>query len=487
MPFPRFLRPLGAGAFLFVASGAFLPTPRPTIRHHSTSSPALDTAIARMGGEETLRRIERVRFEFMTAWQRMSFDRPADIVSSYELHSDLRNYSLTAWRNTRRFISGPVMEEVTDVVGKDVAIRRDGTVPWAPLNVAYVDERREIFAFTPDRLLLAARGASDLRALSDTTIVGVAHARVSATIDGFPTTIFLRRSDGFLAMARYHAAQLNDFGLAPWGDMEVEMWYSRWAKYPLPGTRGVGFPTQWDVRRVGHLYKRETVLSANFDAAAPADSFAISDSLRSAFVASAANKPMWELPMDAAKILEPRLAQLGVPGLQAAIKLGNTWLLLEGTAVPQRNDTDLQWLKTADPGSSVGGLLVTVPNTGRGGAAWFAERKLPVYVAPGAAPAMNETLRLWKQPRAAATAISKPQWLHVGGDSVWLEPIDYPDFPGSLVAYVPSMRWVYSGIAAYPLNLDLLVSRIRERGWQVDRIGSIRSLTQPIPARAASR
>jgi hypothetical protein len=489
MPFPRFLRPLSAGACLFVASGAFLPPPRPTLNRHSASSPALDTAIARMGGEETLRRIERVRFEFMTAWQRMSFDRPADLTSSYELHSDLRNYSLNAWRNTRRFISGPVMQEMTDVVGKDVAIRRDGAVaPWAPLNIAYVDERRELFAFTPDRLLLAARGASDRRALSDTMIAGLAHARVSATIDGFPTTIFLRRNDGFLAMARYHAAQLNDFGLAPWGDMEVEMWYSHWVKYPVPGTRGVGYPTQWDVRRVGHLYKRLTVLAANFDAIAPADSFTISDSLRSAFVAGAANRPMWELPMDSAKILEPRLAQFGNPGpTQAAVKLGNKWLLLEGTAVPQQNDTDLQWLKTADPGSSVAGLLVTVPNTGRGGAAWFAGRKLPVYVAPGAAPAMNVTLTLWKQPRAAATAISKAQWLHVGGDSVWVESIDYPDFPGSLVAYVPSMRWVYSGIAAFPLNLDLLVSRIRERGWQVDRIGSIRSLTQPIPARAASR
>ena len=37
---------------------------------------ALDTAIARMGGEETLRRIERVRFEIMTLWQRMTFDEP---------------------------------------------------------------------------------------------------------------------------------------------------------------------------------------------------------------------------------------------------------------------------------------------------------------------------------------------------------------------------------------------------------------------------
>ena len=130
MPVPRFLRPLGAGACLFVATSAFFP---PSTRH-TVSSPALDTAIARMGGEETLRRIERVRFEFMTLWQRLTFDnRPSDLISTYELHSDLRNYSLSSWRNTRRFVGGPVMQEMTDVVGKDIAIRRfppkpDGTM-----------------------------------------------------------------------------------------------------------------------------------------------------------------------------------------------------------------------------------------------------------------------------------------------------------------------------------------------------------------------
>jgi len=489
----RFLRPITAGAFLFAVSGAFFPPP--VTHRHSAASAALDTAIARMGGEETLRHIERVRFEFMTLWQRMTFDnRPSDLIGTYELHSDLRNYPLSAWRNTRRFVGGPVMQEGTDIVGKDVAIRRfppkpDGTMsPWAPLSIAYVDERKEIFAFAPERLLLAAHSASDLRALSDTTITGISHARVSATIDGFPTTIFFRRNDGFLAMARYRAGQPNDFGLAPWGDMEVEMWYSRWTKYPVPGTPGVGYPTQWDVRRVGRLYKRLTVLSANFDAAAPADSFAISDSLRSAFLAGAANRPMWDLPMDSAKVIEPRLARFGNPGqTQAAVKLGTQWLMLEGTSVPQRNDSDVQWLKSADPGSAVGGLIVTVPNVGRGGAVWFAERKLPVYVAPGAASAMSVTMSNWKQPRSVTTVLAKGQWVRVGGDSLWVEPMDFPDLPGSLVAYVPSMRWVYAGAAASALNFDLLVNRIRERGLNVDRIGSVRALTQPVPASTASR
>jgi hypothetical protein len=500
MPVLRFPRALGVFALSVTATASFLPLPSSVRRtaHALRRPPAaapLDTAIARMGGEDALRKIERVRFEMMTLWQRMAFEtRQSDLIGTYELHSDLRNYTLGAWRNTRRFVSGPALREMTDVVQKDAAIRRfppgpDGTLPpFAPLNTAYVDERKEVFAFAPERLLLAARAASDLRVLADTTMLGLPHARVSATVDGFPTTIFVRRNDGFLAMARYRAAQPNDFGLAPWGEMEVEMWYSRWAKFPVPGTQGIGYPTEWDVRRVGRMYKRLTVLSANFDAAAPADSFAISDSLRAAFASGIASRPMWDVPMDSAKLLEPRLARLGNLGqAQAAVKLGNAWLMLEGTGMPQRNETDVQWLKAADAGATVAGLLITMPNSGRGGAVWFAEKKLPVYVAPGAAAAMSATLANWKQPKSAATVVSRPQWLRVGGDSLWVEAMDFPDFPGAVIAYVPSMRWAYSGIAASPLVFDMVVARIRERGWTVDRIGSLRTLTQPIPARTASR
>jgi len=487
--------PLSTGTLAIAAAAAFIAPPVAAAHREAAPAAALDTAIARMGGKETLARIERVRFETMTLWQRMTFDdRPSDLISTYELHSDLRNYALVAWRNTRRFVSGPQMQEMTDIVQKDAGIRRfppkpDGTAsPWSPINVAYIDERKEVFAFAPERLLLAAHAASDLHALSDTTIAGQPHARLSATIDGFPTTIFLRRTDGFLAMARYRAGQPNDFGLAPWGEMETEMWYSRWTKFPVVGTPGVAYPTQWDVRRVGRMYKRLVVLSANFDAEAPADSFAISDSLRTAFASGPSNKPMWELPMDSAKLLEARLARLGNPGqTQAAVKLGKSWLFLEGASVPQRSETDVRWLESADPGSTIAGLLVTGPNTGRGGAAWFIQKRLPVYVTAGAASAMGATLDNWKQPRSAAKVVSKPQWLRIGGDSVWVEPIDLPDYPGALVAYVPSLRWAYSGPAATPLYFDMVVARIRERGWAVDRIGSIRSLVQPIPARTASR
>jgi hypothetical protein len=452
----------------------------------SPASSIVDTAIARMGGADALRRIERVKLEMMTQWQRIAFeDRPYADQPSYEWHSELRDYTIPAWRNTRRFGTATAWREITDVVRDSVAIRRIAPAPtappvWTPLSVAYVDERREIFTFVPERVLLAARAAADLRALADTTIGGVAHARITATIDRFPATLFVRRSDGFLAMVRYRAAQINDFGLAPWGMMEVELWFSRWQKLPVAGTSGVAYPMQWDVRRVGRPYKRMTVLAATLGIPAAPDSFVISDSLRGAF-AVAANKPMWDVPHDSARIIDGRFAAFGPVGPTGnAVKLGRRWIVLQPGTAPEKMERDAAWLARSDPGTQVGGALVSPANSpGFGGLVWLATKGLPIYVAPGATRSVDAILRDWGA-TSTATAIARGRWLRIDGDSMWVEPIELPDAPGSLVAYVPSLRWVYCTSAAAPLHLDLVMARAKERGWIVERVGSARSVVMPL-------
>ena len=66
---------------------------------------------------------------------------------------------------------------------------------------------------------------------------------------------------------------------------------------------------------------------------------------------------------------------------------------------------------------------------------------------------------------SASTVIAKPQWIRLGGDSLWVESIDYPDAPGSLIAYIPSMRWVYSGMAATPKRARAVEAALIGRPW----------------------
>lgn len=446
----------------------------------------LDTALARMGGAVVARDVKRARFEMMTQWQRTAFDtRPYADQPSYESHSDLRDYESAAWRNTRRFNNGRAVVEIVDVVQGSVAIRRSPGGPggvasptvavgaWAPLNVAYVDERRELFAMAPERLLLAARDARDLRMLGDTIIGKARHARVVATVDGFRTTILLHRGTGFLTAARFRTAEPNDFGLVPWGAMDVELWYSGWRKQPS----GLAYPYQWDVRRVGQPYKRMTVIAATFNPPTTPDSFVVSDSLRAAYLAMA-TRPMHDIPLDSARIVESRFAWFNTPGAPAgAVKLGKEWVLLETGQAPSSVERASTWLATFDAGGRIAGALVTMPSTGNGGTAWLAAHRTPVHVAPGAAPFTDAVLRGYSAPIATVATVTRGRWLRVSGDSLWLEPIDLPDAPGSLVAYVPSLEWVYSASAANPLHLDMILARARDRGWRVSRFGSARGVT----------
>ena len=78
--------------------------------------------------------------------------------------------------------------------------------------------------------------------IADTTIGGATYRRVRATISGIPTTLLFTGSEPLLTAAVYRAEQPKDFGLAPWGSMLVEVWYSRWART----ASGVLFPARGD-------------------------------------------------------------------------------------------------------------------------------------------------------------------------------------------------------------------------------------------------
>lgn len=455
--------------------------PLPVHGADSLAISIVDTALARMGGADNLARIERVRREMLTQWLRISFaDRPFPDGPSYELHTDTRDYSQRAWRNERKFGFGDRAPALIDIVLDTVAIRQFNG-PWAPLNVAYVDERRELFTFAPERLLLLARSAPDLRAGADTLINGRPHARLTATVEGFPATLFIGRGDGLPAMARFRAAAPNDFGLVPWGEMEVEFWYSRWA----PTEVGAILPTQWDIRRVGEPYKRMTVLGIAFDTVATAETFAVSDSLRAAYFASA-TKPMHDVPLDSARVAEGRFAIFaGIGSPAGAVKLGGEWVLLETGQAPLSANRALAWLARHEP-APIAGAVVTFVAVTNGGSVELARRGIPLRTAPGAVPILETILRNHGSRLPAGAPVAQAEWLSVGSDSLWLEPIDLPDASGSLLVYSPTLKWVYSASAFAPLQRGRVLARIRSHGWAVERIGSARGIVAPVPAETAS-
>ena len=441
-------------------------------------------AVNRMGGEEALRAIRTIRLDLMTQWQRTALgDHPYADLPSFERSADLRDYTVNAWRNTRTFLpAGGSVDIVRDTVGART-LNIGGGVTEMPLNLAYVDERRERWAFAPERTLLAARDAGGLRLAADTTIDGVKHARISTTVDGFPATWFLRRADGLPAMVRFRADETNDFGLAPWGMMEVEIWYSNWTSV----APGLLLPRQRDVRRVGRPYKRMTAIAIAVNVPAPADSFAIADSLVSAYLGRE-RRPMWAVPLDSARLVGENFATfppfLGVAG---AVRVGGQWVLLETGQAGGAAQRAAEWLARQAPEAQVGAAVVTNTGTSNGGVGWLSAHRIAVHVAPGAQLPVRTVLAGAgggdDRPSSVAV-VRRPQWLRVGSDSLWLEPVDLPDAPGAMMVYSPTLRWLYSaagvGRAVTQVEQDALVARLGERGLGVEWIGNVRTLRAPL-------
>lgn len=459
-------------AVLFMLSGVVVP--RYDMLAETTPQALVERAIRRMGGLAALRGIERVRYDLITQWHSIGFeDLPFGAGSGYELHTDVRDYTIDAWRNTRRFV-GRGDQSIVDLVRGHVAVRDFGN-GFEPLNIAYVDERDELFAYTPDRLVLAAARAADLQAGPDTVIAGLPHARVHYRAGRLPLTVFFRRSDDLPVMVRYRAAAPNDFGLVPWGEMEVEVWYSAWSATP----DGLALPRQLDVFRVGQPYKRITVLGAAVNPTFEADSFAVSEELRAAYRRDAI-RPMHDLPLDSSRVTSDGFVDFRTFGApRGVVRVGGEWVLLETGQAPLSLTRAMDWMAANLPGPTAFAIAGSV-GTGNGGVAVAAERDLPVYVGSGALPFVRRVLRNHGRSEAGIRVPMADAWLRVGTDSLRVERLDLPNARGSIIAWAPSLRWVWAPDAASALDLQLIRERVEAEGWPAEWLGSRRGLRAPL-------
>lgn len=426
-------------------------------------------AVDLMGGEEALRVAERVRLEMMTQWQRPDYrdvafrDRP-----SFESHDDVRDYSIPAWRNTRIFGA----RTITNVVRDSVALTDMGDGPQA-LSVAYVDERDELFVYTPDRLVLALLDARDLHALGDTLLGGERHRRVRARLAGrYPSTVYLHAGSGLPTRLSFRAGHFADFGLVPLGEMDVDVWYSGWRTFGA-----ISIPTQWDIWRSGARYKRMTVRTADFAPDfAPADSFAVSSEQRAAWLASAQTRPMHE----SVPVVEPTVhdgfVALGGFGMPAgAVDTGGGWILLGAGQASFNFDRALDLLRPAGV-NRIRAVLVAEGRIANGGVRRAVENAVPVLASMAAEPVLRRMLREAPAVRAHWIAVTEPVELGAGSGRVVMAPVDLPDVPGSAMLYRPRARWLWVPDAATPLDVRIARSRAESLGWRVDRVGTPRHL-----------
>jgi hypothetical protein len=159
----------------------------------------------------------------------------------------------------------------TDIVANGVSASLNGTsfVP-NPGNVQPIEEN---LATAPERVLLNALAASDLKYEGTEVIQDVPHAVVSFTWKNSPVKLYLNRNTNLLTMTDVVRARPTELFWSIWGDFSEKNYYSYWNLQK----GGLRYPQQVDAFYNGQPLSTNTILSIEFNPEVPKDTFLIPD------------------------------------------------------------------------------------------------------------------------------------------------------------------------------------------------------------------
>jgi hypothetical protein len=248
----------------------------------------IEEALDAMGGEATLRAIERVRFESLGHRHMLEqSERPErPWLVAYESTIEARDHQRGAvWQQREeRSIASPQPMKMIRTAAEGVAQIDLGGQKRAD-GVAQVEEAEEWLALSPERVLLLAYDARDVRAEDDLTYHEVPHHVVSfAWQPGprsapVPVKVLLNAWTKLPSAVEWTRAMPHDLFWCVWGDVPQRMVYTLWSLQ----ANGLRYPLQWDLERDGKPFLMRTLFKLELNPELPADLFAISADVKKQF------------------------------------------------------------------------------------------------------------------------------------------------------------------------------------------------------------
>ncbi|MEP6849966.1 MAG: hypothetical protein ABI999_14000 [Acidobacteriota bacterium] len=240
----------------------------------------VNRSIAAMGGIEKLRGIKLIHsrslghFYFLEQSERPEGPWYVDYQKTEEWRDVenggvRRNIGLTGIQEGRE----------TDIVmgGVSVSDMGNGLAP-NPNNIAPIDE---LLAMAPERILLIALDASDLRYGGTEMVQSSPSDIVEFTWKGSPVKVAINHNTNLITMTDVVRARPAEQFWGIWGDFSVKNYYSYW----MLQKGGFRYPQQVDTFYNGQPLRTDTILSVEFNVEPPKQTFQISDDLRTAYTA----------------------------------------------------------------------------------------------------------------------------------------------------------------------------------------------------------
>lgn len=270
------------------------PAPRPAPPADPAAGVLLRQALSAQGGEAALRAIRTVRWS-ATGYRNMleQSERPeGPYIVEHQVVNDVHDHERGRQRSVTESTINPMGKFTTGFIADKSAAMRLAGDARSPGTAEMVTLARETLALSPERLLLTALDAPDVRVAPAVMMQSVPQDVVRFSLDGAPVTIFLDHYT-HLPTAMDYAGPLARAGYWRFlGDTVMRTSYSFW----WIGKGGVKMPLQWDVTRNGQPEGSWAIGTLSLDTPASEAELQITPEIRTAFAALPAPVAPGDMP-----------------------------------------------------------------------------------------------------------------------------------------------------------------------------------------------
>jgi len=341
----------------------------------------VETAIHRMGGEAALRGLATLKLESIGYRNLLEqSERPeGPWIPQVERVTELWDTPNGRWAETIEASVSDQTYAITTIVDGDLVVRRLGERPL-PSSRGTALEAREWMALSPQRVLLAALAAPDLRREPDVAFQGVPHHAVAFGEGEDKRRLLLNAQTGFPTAVETMRAYPDDLYWQVWGVVPTRTAWSFWDLRP----GGLFYPMQWDVERGGRPWRAFTIAKLEPGAALPADAFAIPDSEKQSFAARGAlaldERPLGD-PSRPAVELAPGVVLIPGSWGVALVRQSDGVVVLEAPISNGYSARVLEEAKRRFPDLPVKAVVTTSDSWPHfGGVREYAARGIPIYL-----------------------------------------------------------------------------------------------------------
>jgi hypothetical protein len=396
-------------------------------------------AVETMGHGYALEQSERPEGPYLVSYQQVSEIRD----HARERHwrkLEQRNWSSANW-------NGPTMAVADGVAALSFGGR------WRPHQPQQIARSKEEMALSPERLLLTALAAPDLRRAPDRTLHGIVNHAVAFTYNDFALTLYLNSHSGLPTMLQ----SVGDDMFGIWGDVTRESWYTFWALQP----GGWQFPMQITTTWNGLPYTDTTTMTLKVNEPADEALFAIPDDAKAAFqkmaALPAAPAGMRSVRLDASKAIALADNVVVLPGSWAValVRQPDGIVVLEAPIGSAYSAQVIDAAAAKFPGVPIKAVVTTSdawPHLG--GVREYVARGIPVYALDLNTPILKRLVQATytTAPDALATTPRAPIWKVVserttigeGATRVDVIPVRGEGSERMMIAYLPGLNLLYA-------------------------------------------